>query len=177
MLSSRLYAMMLWAAASLILAPGLRAADAPAAAKPLLVLTGADSKAEQAGFFRAESADELKAHWLAHLGLKAEEAFRQRSPVLDVDFDRCMVVVLFQGRKTNSRGLDVLGLEESDSALTLRYDDRSFQTAGGVVNVVPFAFVVLPKTNKPVVVEENVQNLKNQPPKWKERAKLAANER
>jgi hypothetical protein len=37
-----------------------------------------------------------------------------------------------------------------------------------------FAFVVLPKANKAVVLEEDVQHQIGKPPVWKERAKFAA---
>jgi hypothetical protein len=54
----------------------------------------------------------------------------------------------------------------------------SYQTAGGIdggrVPVTPYAFVVIPNSAKLVLIEENVQSLKEKPPVWSERARLKA---
>ena len=56
-------------------------------------------------------------------------------------------------------------VEEREDAIAVRFDDISFQTEGrdgGAVHVTPYAFIVLPRSKKPVVLEENVQNLLGQ---------------
>jgi hypothetical protein len=44
-------------------------------------------------------------------------------------------------------------------------------SGGGGDRVTPYAFIVLRKPAKPIVLEENVQNLIDHPPVWKEVAR------
>jgi hypothetical protein len=125
-------------------------------------------------FHRVTSEGAWKKVWLSHLGKTEADTFRESLPAVTFDFDRCMVIAVFQGEKTNSRGLTVISLDEGKDAITLRFDDMSYQTVGGVARVTPYAFVVVPKSAKVVVVEEDVQALKDKPPEWKERARLKA---
>ena len=58
-----------------------------------------------------------------------------------------------------------------------RFDDRSFQTAGpapegGRVRARPYGIFVLPRSDKALVLEENIQHLKNEPPKGREVARF-----
>ena len=96
----------------------------------------------------------------------------------EVDFDRCMVVVVFQGRGRNSNGLNATW-EALEDQLRVRFDDRSYQTAGpggGAVEVTAYGFFVIPRSDTTLVVEENVQNIIGAPPMWRERARFAAAE-
>lgn len=144
--------------------------------KPLLVLTGANSRVEKAGYYRVASEEAWKKLWLDHLGKTEREIFQEQLPALTIDFERCMVIAIFQGAKTNSRGITVASVVEGNDAITLRFDDISYQTLGAGAQVTPYAFVVTPKSSKPVVLEEDVQSFKHRPPEWKERARLKAEE-
>ena len=60
-------------------------------------------------------------------------------------------------------------------ARTIRFDDKSYQTEGpngGGKRVSPFGFFVLPRTELPIVLQQNVQSLIGEPPQWQERARL-----
>lgn len=142
--------------------------------KPLLVLTGAKSAVMKAAYHRLESADQLKMTWRAHIGPEYDHG---DLPVPEVDFDHCSVVALFQGSSFNSRGLQIVEVQEKDDATVLRFDDVSYQTNGAANAVTPYAFAVLPKTDKPIVIEENQQPYLGEPPVWKEVARLNAAKR
>ena len=152
-------------------------------AKPLLVLTGADSRVDKPTYHLATSEEAWKRLWLIHLGKTEADGFREHLPIVQIDFERCMVIAVFQGVSTNSRGLNIISVDENKDTVFLRFDDMSYQTSGGLdggggggVMVTPYAFVVIPKSAKLVLVEENVQSLKDKPPVWKERARLKAEE-
>ena len=71
---------------------------------------------------------------------------------------------------------------EEGSGIRVCYDEMTYQTSsglndddggrGGAVDVTPFGFFVLLRSNKPIVIEDNVQGLKDNPARWKDRAKL-----
>ena len=44
--------------------------------------------------------------------------------------------------------------------------------AGGGERVTPYAIYVLPRLNKPVVIEMNTQDMIGQPPVWTEQARF-----
>ncbi len=153
------------------------AAAAGDARRPLLTLTGPKSFVETAEAHRARSAAEFEKLWLRHAGKTENDAFYNAAGVPDIDFDRCMVIAVFQGMGWNSAGLRVEALIEEEGRILLRFDDKSYQTEGpdgGGVRVTAYGFFVLPRSDKPVVVEEDVQDLIGAPPKWKERARFAA---
>jgi hypothetical protein len=147
--------------------------------KPLVVLTGVDSRMSKTSFHRVESEQEFRKLWLAHLGKAEQDYWRTPTPAISVDFERCMVIAVFRVEKGNSRGLHVESVTDGDDQVTVRYTNLSYQTAAGFGRTLPptpitpaYAFVVVPKSDKPVVLEEDGQRLKNDPPNWTERARL-----
>ncbi len=152
--------------------------EAAGQSRPLIVLAGADSKVEKAAYYRVSSEEAWQRIWLSHLGKTEEDRFREQMPIVQIDFKKCMVIAIFKGAASNSRGLDIISIDEQDDTVSLRFDDMSYQTAGGLdggrVPVTPYAFVVIPNSAKLVLIEENIQSLKEKPPVWKERAMLKA---
>jgi hypothetical protein len=143
----------------------------------LTVLTGDDSHISKTAFRRVGSTLEWKKTWLSHLGLKEDTIHRT---AMEVDFDRCMVIAMFGGKSENRRGYRVESVLEKKDSIVVQFDQISFQTAGpdgGAVHVMPYAFIVLAKSEKPVVLEENVQIYKDHAPEWKEVARLSASSR
>ncbi|MHC5035712.1 MAG: hypothetical protein ACYTHM_00215 [Planctomycetota bacterium] len=161
-----------------LLAGEVSAAEAPSgkAIKPYVVFSGSQSKIEKPEIIRIASRKAWTEVWCRHVGLPRQDPYHDyynRAGVPAVDFDRCMVVAIFQGRASNSAGVDALSITEEEGILRFRYDDRSFQTVGGAESVSAFGIFILPRSGKPVVVEENVQGLKGKPPVWRERARLS----
>ena len=153
-------------------------ADNVKARLPLVTLSGADSKLGR-GYHRVGNADAFNAIYMSHLGRDPAEfnAYHNPHGVPTVNFDECMVVAVFQGEGWNSAGVVVHSIEEDEHRVTLRFDDRAYQTAGpdgGARRVSAYGFFVLPRSDKLLVLEENVQNVIGQPPVWRERARIPA---
>jgi len=156
--------------------------DPPASSQPALVaLAGAHSRIDAREIVRVTDPDAWTALWLRHRGADPSRysAYYNEAEVPAIDFGRCMVLAVFQGSSTNSAGVDLVEVEEDDAHIVARYDDRSYQTAGtdgsgGAQAVTAWGLFVLPRSNKPLVVEENVQGLIGHPPQWKRRAEFEA---
>jgi len=169
-------------AAMLITLPAFAIQERPAAAgerasMPLVALHGAESHIADAQFRRVTSAKEWRSLWLEHLNVPAGGIEDLAAEVPEVDFERCMVIAIFTGKGWNSHGVRCEGVLEREGQIVVRFDQRSYQTAGpdgGGVRVQPFGAFVLPRSEKPVVIEENVQGLKDHPDKWKQRAEFEA---
>jgi hypothetical protein len=152
--------------------------EAAGQTRPLLVLAGADSKVEKSAYYRVSSEESWQHIWLSHLGKTEADRFREHMPIVQIDFKKCMVIAIFKGAASNSRGLNIMSIDEHEDTVSLRFYDMSYQTAGGLaggrVPVTPYAFVVIPKSDKLVLIEENIQSLKEKPPVWNQRARLKA---
>jgi hypothetical protein len=141
------------------------------ASVPLVVLSGNDSRVKQLAYSRISSSKEWDKTWLNHLGMKDEAIFR---PALEVDFDRCCIVAVFMGEYVNTCRLVVESIRDVGNATVMRFDHVSYQTGDKPDRVRPYAFIVIPKTDKPIVLEENVSSNIGGPPVWKEVVRLSA---
>ena len=151
----------------------------PRLVRPALAITGARSAIEQPTYQRLRSAQELARTWLLHLGEPEPKGdygfFYNTAGVPEVDFEAYEVVAIFGGRMTNSAGFKVLSVAEEKDRRVVRFDHKSYQTAGakgGGKQASPFGFFLLSRSELPVVLEQNVQSLIGEPPVWKERARL-----
>jgi len=145
-------------------------------ALPYVTLAGARSRIETAEYQRIASEKELTELWLRHVGEQPERHsdFYNEAGVPTVDFSRCMVVAAFGGKRTNSAGIYAVSLVEEADRVVLRIDHRSFQTGPEPSRATPFGFFFVPLSMKPLVLEENVQQVIGGAPVWKERARLDA---
>ena len=166
--------------ASLAQDPQLTARHAAKAEpRPAVTFTGAASAVTKAGYQRLRTAQELARAWLLHAGKPAPERdydfFYNLAAVPEVYFDTFEVIAIFGGETMNSAGFSVAAVLDEPGRRVVRFDHKSYQTAGpdgGGKHVTPFAFLVMPRTALPIVLEENVQSLIGKPPEWKERARL-----
>jgi hypothetical protein len=141
------------------------------ASKPYVTLWGADSKVKERGYRLIGSQKELEEIWTKHRG--EEPSYFAGAP--EVDFDRCLVIAVFEGESMNSAGVESKGILDGEKEVTFRFQGRWYQTlgpGGGGKKSTAYGFFVIPRTRKPIVLEENVQNLIGGPPVWKERARL-----
>jgi hypothetical protein len=143
---------------------------------PLAVLSGPSSKVSEASYRRVTSSDQWKRVWLDHLGLSDDTIYR---PAFEVDFQRCMVLAVFRGKMVNVASERVDSVTETERAIVVRIDDTGYQTGGigsddHADHVTPYVFVVLPKSGKQIILENNVQPYLGQPPEWKELARIEA---
>jgi hypothetical protein len=140
--------------------------------RPLVVVDGDDSKVTRGALVCVSTDKEWNETWAEHVGIKVEHVLEKR---LEVDFSRVMVVAVFLGDSVNCNGIEVTEILESPSFLTIRVTRRGYQSHISHrpdPPERPYAFIVLPKSDKEIVLEEDRQRLKGQPPLWKVRARL-----
>jgi hypothetical protein len=149
--------------------PGQMAA-ADGALMPCVSFKGPHSAIRKRRCVRITDRESWEALWKEHRG-EALETNKLGRPVIPViDFDRCMVIAIFRGESWNCNGEYVVSVEDRGRDVLLRFDSHSFQTCGpdgGGVRVEPYGIFVLPRTAKPIVIEENVQGMIGRPPNWK----------
>jgi hypothetical protein len=172
--------------------------------KPCVSISDTDSHVTVRRHERIESMKDWVRLWQEHRGEKPfpydpNDGIRRHLPV-KIDFEHYLVVAIFQGKCVNVDSLKVVSITEEEKRLVLRYDKNSYQTFGKVHDddpnddpdkgdpdkddlskndpddgkVTPYGFFVLPRTEKPIVIEENVQQYLGSSPIWKERARLPA---
>lgn len=146
--------------------------------RPIVTLTGPDSHMKERSNYRITSEDEWIKIWQRHKGVKESkhyDVFYDPLGLPYIDFEQCMVIAVFQGAGWNSAGLKVFAILDEKDRIVLRFKDKSYQTGGpdgGGKQANVYGFFVLRKSSKTVVLEENVQNIKGQPPVWQRRASL-----
>jgi hypothetical protein len=143
--------------------------------KPCVVISGADSHVTEHQYRRIISADEWIRVWQEHKGEKPTgqyDLFYNPLALPLIDFDRYMVIAIFQGNGWNSAGLRAISISVEDKRIVFRFEDKSYQTGGphgGGRRVAVYGFFVVPRSTKSVVLEDNVQQYKGKPPVWQER--------
>jgi hypothetical protein len=141
--------------------------------KPLVAMSGADSHVRKSSYQRVTTPEDWTRIWASHLGTTTDDAYR---PLLEVDFDRCLAVVIFRGEEINVRGIQIDSASETADSVVIRFTELGYQTAGESNNKPPdrpYAFVIVPKSDKTVVLEQNSPTTKEpRSPKWIEVARL-----
>lgn len=168
------------AALALVILNSFAFADPPAPSGKHVATTtlrGPHSAVDVRRFERVTAAADFAKLWREH----RPEADNRHADMLDVDWDAQMVVAIFQGKSANSDGVKTEDVIDRGADLLIRYDDYSYQTMstgkdpnGGAQRVTAFGFIVLPRSEKPIVIEENTQGLIGKPPIWTERVKIPA---
>jgi len=156
------------------------AAAAPALAKPVVAWSGPQSGHTHELWVRVRQPEDWRKLWETHEGEHARRLMAHGGGVIcpEIDFERYEVVAYFRGLSANSDGEVVTEIREEADRLVIRFDSFSFQSAtfGGPEagpqqpNVTPYGIWVIERTDKPVVIEENTQRLKDQPAEWTRRA-------
>ena len=174
---------MKWAIAALMVATAsLTGTRVPAAkdadrkpTSPSVTLTGTDSHVKERGYHLVTSEAEWIKIWQRHKGAKEAkdyDLFYNPLGLPYIDFEKYVVIAIFQGSGVNSAGLKAVEVLEDKTSIVFRYKDKFYQTDGDVKGATVYGFFVLPRSNKTVVLEEDVQNLIGKPPVWKERVRL-----
>ncbi len=156
-------------------------ADDAVVTRPIVSWSGPRSAIAESEFVLITTRDQWRDLWSRHTGGKGERLVAHGSGqvIPEIDFGRHMVVAYFRGSDVNSDGEIVKSIHETDDAVVVRFDSYSFQTAGfggdgGAASVTPYGIWLLPRIEKPVIIEENVQNLKAGEPVWRERHRFEA---
>jgi hypothetical protein len=165
--------------------PALIATAAPADSRPsqrttapLVAISGTDSHVQQSLYKRVTSIKVWQQIWADHLGKSVDDYYR---PLFEVDFDRCLVIAIFRGEQIQTRQLKIEAVSENADSLTIRYWEIGYGVSLGPGESAPpperpYAFIVLPKTDKKIILEEKVWSkedaARDRPPEWKEIARL-----
>lgn len=142
--------------------------------RPCVVMTGADSEVTDPSYQRILSEDEWVKVWQQHKGQEAAgkyDFFYDPLALPRIDFEQYMVVVILEGGGWNCAGLTAESVTEKEEQITMRFGRKPFQTAGpdgGGRKVSVYGFFVLPRSTKPVVLEQKTYARKGAKPSWKE---------
>ncbi len=163
------------AAAVCLFLPATRAEDSPAprAFRPYVTWSGPESRVEKREYVRVTGAEEWRRLWARHAGM-VDAGGLYGPPMPEVDFGQCMVVAVFEGGASNTRGLTAISVTEEKERIVLRYDwqSKSYQTMDTADRVILYGIFVLPRSSKAVVVEEDTHTLITGDPTWKERVRF-----
>jgi hypothetical protein len=163
------------AATSLAAGRVLPTDDKEKVVKPLFSLDGRESKNTKAGYHRIESPEAWNALWLRHnTGTEKPDKVPITMPQAEVDFSRCMVVAVFQGKGENCDGFKMHSVLESDEQITVRIQARYFATGPEVQETAAWGIFVLPRSTKHLLIELDKRSEKIDPPKWTKVAEFKA---
>jgi hypothetical protein len=145
--------------------------------RPLVTLTGTDSRVKERSYHLIRSEKEWIKTWQRHKGEKESkdyDHFYNPLGMPEIDFEKCMVIAAFQGSGWNSAGLMTTTLKEEENRIVFRFHSKSYQTLSrsgdSRKKVTVYGFFVLPRSDKMVVVEEEYYSLDLKNYWWKERA-------
>lgn len=146
--------------------------------QPMISLVGPDSGIRVRAYHRLRSPEALRAVWQQHTTDRPPSPIGKSphsSSLPEVDFATCEVVALFAGTGRNSDGLSAVSVVDEPGCRRLRFHHLGYQTdgpRGGVRKVTAFGFFVLPRSDLPLVLEQDVKRLIGDPPLWQEMARL-----
>lgn len=143
------------------------------ATKPYVQWRGAASARTEGGFVRVTTQEQWTALWGEHSG-RAPQAAGNPPPAPEVDFDQCLVIAYFRANAARTTGERAKEIEDQDQRVVLRFESVRYQVmraqdAPPERTGTSYGIWVIPRTAKPIVIEENVQSIIGQPPIWKER--------
>lgn len=144
---------------------------------PCVVISGADSRVTKRQYFRITSPEQWARIWQEHKGERPTDSydfFHNPLTLPEIDFDRYMVIAVFQGESVNSAGIKAVSISESDDRILFQFEHKGYQTLSsaehdGENKATAYGFFVIQRSNKSMAIEEDVQRYIGQPPTWKER--------
>jgi hypothetical protein len=150
--------------------------------KPVAVFRGSHSAIKEETFEVVATEDEWKKLWEKHRGKERDSLFTETSQELSIDFETHYIVALFAGPshwcipRPKLRGDTVViqyehGFPQVIAGFQEGWTDHEKAKWDAKCS---YAFVVLPKPVKTVVIEEGVRRQLSDPFTWKERAKFPA---
>jgi hypothetical protein len=123
---------------------------------------GPDSGVATRSYRLVTGAEEWRVLWEGH---------RDGETAPEVDFEDSMAVAVFAGAGWNSRGIAVT-ITEDDETIRVRFRGRYYQTMMDGDRVTPYGIWILPRSEKTVLLEEDVHGIIGAEPEWKVRARL-----
>ena len=147
--------------------------------KPTTIFRGSHSEIRGETFDVVTTAKEWKALWSKHRGEARDPLFTETSQSLEIDFDTHYVITLFTGNGERCsltpklRGNTIIiGFCHEVFSTEGRSPDRTDHEKAKENAAAEYVFILLPKPVRTVVIEEDIEFRRNQPPRWTERAKF-----
>jgi len=146
----------------------------PPAGKPLLTMYGANSKITKKKLLRVTSAKQWEALWAEHkLGSPIPKKLPDGFEYVELDFDKVMVIAVFGGGCCT--GYTVDSIMNTKTRITVRVKAHTYQTGfirpercdSQVSETQAWGIFVLPRSDKEVLLEQDVRTLLADPPRWK----------
>lgn len=140
---------------------------------PYAVITGPDCAMSQRRVSRITDRVAWREVWQRHLGKPVADPYVTIVGLPQINFRACMVVALFAGESLNSRGAYGVSWHEDADRARLRFTDMSYNTTGPDRSCRPFAFFVVPRSTKRLIVEESIVRERGEPPEMVRWARFA----
>jgi hypothetical protein len=148
------------------------------AAKPIAVLHGANSKIVKERMLRVLSEKDWKELWIEHkLGSVDKKEMPRDFEYLDFDFDKVMIIAIFQGKGCCCDGFTCHSISEDLDRIVVQVNSLSYQAGiasfpSGIVGEIPetqaWGILVLPRSNKEIVLKRVVRDRLTDPLVWEE---------
>jgi hypothetical protein len=151
--------------------------------KPTTVFRGSHSDIRGEEFHVITTAKEWDKLWRKHRGDARDPLFTETSQSLEIDFETHYAVAIFTGSGERCS----LTLRQRGDEVVIGFGFEIFSTEGRSPDMprtdhekakdraaAEYVFILLPKPVKTVVVEQDRQQRRNNPPDWIERAKFPA---
>src|SRR5262249_7261822 len=158
----------------------VRADEFPRTTKPVLVWTDTNSKITKPLFARCDTRKEWSTVWQKHQGRDADP-YMSIAPYPEIDFESYMAIAIFHGKSSMNSGIWVREVVEEKSRIRIHYQPSWYQIVvdtqtnarEALAETNSFAFILLPRSRKEIVFEEDVRRTIQGPSVWKERARIA----
>lgn len=159
---------------------------------PLVAISGTDSHITKPSYECISTKEHWRHIWARHVdlpqvpGVTVDDLWKiMEDMIMEVDFDRCFVVAIFRGEQIQVRQITIDSVSETADAINIRFSElhysirvRNGEKLKPRKPERPYAFVVLPKSKKEILLEEKIWSkedaARGRPPKWKEVARLKA---
>ena len=151
---------------ALIASPETNARLRGAPVQATQVISGGNSKIKEPRCVRVTSPADWATLWAAHSP--------SNTPPPRVDFEKEMVVGVFQGQYVNCRGITPLHILDCQDTLEVFVAGKYYQSYRVSDPATPYGLFIVPKSAKRLLVKDNIQGYIAAPPIWKEIAEFEA---
>jgi RNA polymerase sigma factor (sigma-70 family) len=149
--------------------------DLPSGVKPLLTLHGRNSKIKEPKLLRITTADEWQSLWMEHkTGSAKPKEVPDDLECTELDFDKVMAIAVFEGDGHNCRGYSSHSIAQTEGRILVRLEAHTYQSLGDSPGTQAWGILILPRSNKEVVLQHDVRNLIADAPKWEEWTRFSA---
>ena len=144
--------------------------ESPTTLTPIVTWSGIDSNCDKFGVERCHSVAEWEAVWKKHRGVETPQSTRP-----EIDFVSYMVIAIFDGQSSQNYGLTIAEIVNGEKSIRVRFRPHWYQIAGLPMSEADdlklrtqsFVFVVLPTSEKSIVIEDDVKDNSRALPKWR----------